>query len=171
MAARIPKPTSQPKKLLREKLKEIELRLVDLAEFLEVSRPTAYKFIEMYEKGYKDSLEPRLRGFFDFVMNEEGVNKSNAMAYIAQHFLKTKDVASRKEVIGNLLKKEDSIKVEFIDTLTKTQSLDPIIGYLLECQKILARGESVSKDEEAKLAPLSEMYTKLGLRLDIKEKK
>ena len=33
------------KQLLRERLKEIDLRLVDLAELLKISRPTAYKFI------------------------------------------------------------------------------------------------------------------------------
>ena len=45
--------------LLRDKMREIDLRLVDLAQFLELSRPTVYKFIDYYETGQRDRLEPK----------------------------------------------------------------------------------------------------------------
>lgn len=48
-----------PTLFLRDKMKEINLRLVDLAQFLELSRPTVYKFIDYYEMGQKDRLEPK----------------------------------------------------------------------------------------------------------------
>lgn len=48
-----------PTPFFRDKMKEINLRLVDLAQFLELSRSTVYKFIDYYETGQKDRLEPK----------------------------------------------------------------------------------------------------------------
>ena len=104
--------TSQaPPKLLRERLKEIEIRLVDLADFLNISRPTAYKFIQMYETGYKDSIEAKLLKFFDFVMSEKGLTKSKAMSYIVENLVqpKAKSTQDRAQIIANLLKKEKTL--------------------------------------------------------------
>lgn len=101
--------TSQaPPKLLRERLKEIEIRLVDLADFLNISRPTAYKFIQMYETGYKDSIEAKLLKFFDFVMSEKGLTKSKAMSYIVENLVqpKAKSTQDRAQIIANLLKRK-----------------------------------------------------------------
>lgn len=162
-----------PPKLLRERLKEVEIRLVDLADFLGISRPTAYKFIQMYETGYKDSIEAKLLKFFDFVMTEKGLDKSKAMSYIVENLVqpKTKSTQDRAQIIANLLKKENSVKIEFIDMVAQTQVLDLILEYLLECQKILAKSKKALNEEEvAKITPLNELYNKLGLRLDIKIK-
>lgn len=162
-------------KLLRERLKEVEIRLVDLADFLQVSRPTAYRFIQMYETGYKDSIEPKLCNFFDFVMQEEQLSKSEAMSYIIKNLVQPNNIQDRAHIIANLLKKESSVKVAFIDAIARTQVLDPILDYLLECQKILSKGskgkKTLDKEEREKLAPLGELYAKLGLRLDIKNTK
>lgn len=159
--------------LLRERLKEIEIRLVDLADFLGISRPTAYKFIQMYETGYKDNIESKLLKFFDFVMNEKDLDKSKAMSYIVENLVqpKAKSTQDRAQIIANLLKKENSVKIEFIDMVAQTQVLDPILEYLLECQKILAKSKKALNEEEvAKITPLNDLYNKLGLRLDIKIK-
>ena len=40
-------------KFLRDKIRDLGLRLIDLSEYLEVSRPTMYKYIELYEQGHK----------------------------------------------------------------------------------------------------------------------
>ena len=69
------------KQLLRERLKEIDLRLVDLAELLKISRPTAYKFIELYEIGQRDKFDSKILRFFDYVCQND-INKMDAILFI-----------------------------------------------------------------------------------------
>ncbi len=163
--------SQSPPKLLRERLKDIEIRLVDLADFLEISRPTIYKFIQMYETGHKENIESKLLRFFDFVMTEKQLDKSKTMGYIIENLVqpRTKSTQDRKQIIANLLKKEHVVKIAFIDAVAQTDIFDPILDYLLECKKILGKNKKqLSENEIAKIQPLNELYNKLGLRLDIR---
>ncbi len=166
--------SSSPQKLLREKLKDIDLRLVDIAQFLEISRPTTYKFIEMYELGKRDKLDSKILKFFNFIMQTPNVNKNMAISYILENLVKPKqEYIDKRQIISNLLEKDNNMKIEFIETLTRNDILDPILGYLLECQNILGRKDRVSLTDEEKtiIQPLSELYNRLGIKLDIKSLK
>ena len=35
--------------MLRERLKNMEIKITELADYLQISRPTMYKFIEYYD--------------------------------------------------------------------------------------------------------------------------
>ena len=60
--------------MLKERLKDMDIRITELAEYLQVSRPTMYKFIDYYEEHSfdlinKKVLKPKMRirrwqGFF-----------------------------------------------------------------------------------------------------------
>ncbi len=62
--------------LLRDKMKKADFRLVDLAEFLDISRPTAYKFIEFYELGQRQRLESKVLRLFEFIDKDEVPSKT-----------------------------------------------------------------------------------------------
>lgn len=98
---------------------------------------------------YKDNIELKLLKIFDFVMTEKGFGKSKAMSYIVGNLVqpKTKSTRDRIQIIANLLKKDNSVKIEFINMVTQTQVLDPILEYLLECQKILAKNKKALNEE------------------------
>ena len=53
------------KTLLRDKLKEVGLKLTDLAEMLDLSRPTLYTLIENYELGQRSKIEPKILNSFN----------------------------------------------------------------------------------------------------------
>ena len=116
------------KQLLRERLKEIDLRLVDLAELLKISRPTAYKFIELYEIGQRDKFDSKILRFFDYVCQND-INKMDAISFILNNISMPENQRSedRKQQITNLLKKDNEVKVNFIEKLTQVDIFDPIL--------------------------------------------
>jgi|GEM_PF-805298 hypothetical protein len=162
------------KPLLREQLKEIDLRLVDLAELLKISRPTAYKFIELYEIGQRDKFDSKILRFFDYVCQND-INKMDAISFILNNISMPENQSNKdkKQQITNLLKKDNEVKVNFIEKLTQVDIFDPILSYLLECEKIItsnnrSRKKELSDDDDKKLEALKQFYNVLGFKLNIK---
>lgn len=154
--------------LLRDKMREIDLRLVDLAQFLELSRPTVYKFIDYYETGQRDRLEPKILRLFDFI--SQASSKASVMGYVIENIVKPKEQTpqDREHQIANLLKKENKVKIEFINKIAESQVFDPILDYLLQYEMILAQGKALEEQEIAILEPLIALYQALGLKLPFK---
>lgn len=154
--------------LLSDKMREIGFRLVDLAEFLDISRPTAYKFIDIYETGQRDKLDPKIVRLFEFI--EKSESKISVINYIIKHIAKSKDMQTRKAQIASLLKKESATKVDFIELLSVSEIYDPILSYLLSCAKLATKVNLTQKDE-AFLVPLNAFYNALNLKFNTKDKK
>ena len=110
------------KKLLRNKMKDLGLHLVDLAEFLDISRPTAYKFIELYELGHRNKLDSHILGLFDFIDQTPNLTKTKVFSYIVEHITKLSELKTKEQLIKNLIDKNNPTKVEFISKICKEKS-------------------------------------------------
>jgi len=67
---------------MREKLKKINLRLTELAHYLNISRPTLYKYLEEYEsRKYKD-IDKNTKRVFDFIKKTSTISKIAVIDYI-----------------------------------------------------------------------------------------
>lgn len=156
-------------RFLRDKIKNSDVSLVDLAEFLDISRPTMYKFIELYELGQRDKLDSRILALFDFVNAEQELDKPKILSYIVEHIIKPRNPYQRNELIQSLIVKDNPTKVELIDILCQESIYEPILEYLLKCQNIIyaksGRRKVFSKAEKDTLAPLCALYYHLGLKL------
>ena len=60
-------------KLLREKIRDLDLRISDLAEYLKISRPTLYKYIDMYEEGDRSTIDTKILNLFDYIQNSKNI--------------------------------------------------------------------------------------------------
>lgn len=160
--------TNSSVEFLRDKMKKADFKLVDLAEFLDISRPTAYKFIELYEQGQRDKLDEKVLRLFKFIDTDK--SKMEIINYIAGMTQSTQSTLKRRDLIANLLEKESKVKIDFIDLLTKSELYDPILKYLLECAKIASKTKP-SQKEVKRLAPLRNFYHSLELKLNTKESK
>ena len=71
--------------MIRDRLKELEIRITELADYLQISRTTLYKFIELYDSGQQKDVNPSVRKLFDFIENNELIGKKNVIGYILEN--------------------------------------------------------------------------------------
>lgn len=160
-------------KLLREKIKELDIRIMDLANYMEMSRPTIYKYIEMYETGYRSEIESRVLTVFEYIDNNENIGKTNVIKFILENISKIEEnisEAEKKKIqIRNLLKHQDKTKEDFIYMLTEDNFFDPILDYLMKCKKLSAYNNLSDEDYEF-ISPLMSLYKSLGFRMRLSNK-
>ena len=67
---------------MRKILRDMGLQITELSEIMDVSRPTLYKFIDSYENGDRDSVDPDVLKFFDSVKRNPKMKKKDALYYV-----------------------------------------------------------------------------------------
>ena len=160
-------------KLLREKIRELDIRIIDLAEYIEVSRPTIYKYIEMYETGHRKEIESKVLTIFEYIDNNDNIGKTSVIKFILENILKIEENISEKEKkkiqIKNLLKKPNTIKENFISILIDDNFFDPILDYLIKCKNIT--DNNITDEEYEFIKPLENIYKTQGFKIKINKKR
>ena len=123
---------------MKEKLRELGIKTTEMSQYMRVSRPSLYKYIELYEsKDYKQIPDKVLR-VFKFIDRYKNITKEQIITYTIGEFSDF-DVADKKEAIRNYLLKKTSTdsKIELMYVLVSTTSLDEIVQYLSNAGRIL----------------------------------
>ena len=68
--------------MLRDRLKELDLKITEMADYLQLSRPTMYKFIECYDNKEFSSINKNVLKLFNYINENELVGKKNVVNYI-----------------------------------------------------------------------------------------
>lgn len=76
--------------MLKERLKDIELKITDLSEYLKISRPTLYKFIEAYDTGNYSVINPQILNLFEYIEKNELAGKTKIINYILNNMFEKK---------------------------------------------------------------------------------
>ena len=127
---------------MKEKLRNLGIKTTELSEYMRISRPSLYKYIELYEsKEYKLVPEKVLR-VFKYVDKYKNLSKEQVIAFTISEFSDT-DVSDKKEAIRNYLlnKGANDPKINLMYVLATTDSLDDIVQYLSSAGKILDDGD------------------------------
>ena len=74
-----------------KKLDLLNIKISELAQYLNISRPTLYKFIELYESN-KNLLRKKYLELFDYINNNLYLTKIDVIKYIIERFNKPKDL-------------------------------------------------------------------------------
>ena len=160
-------------KLLREKIKELDIRIMDLANYMEMSRPTIYKYIEMYETGYRNEIESRVLTVFEYIDNNENIGKTNVIKFILENISKIEENISETEKkkiqIRNLLKHQNETKEDFIYLISEDNFFDPILGYLIKCKNITDK--KMTDEDYEFIKPLENLYKTQGFKIKINRKR
>lgn len=152
--------------MLRDRLKEIDLRITELADYLQVSRPTMYKFIEYYEKEEFDLINKKVLKLFNYIKENELVGKKNVVNYILTNLVDLKDLGSKEEnnTLSNIKKyivaNPDSKKSRFIELISTKDIYDKLIYYLVDISCLL-RKKKLTEEEKEKLVPYLEIIKKI----------
>ncbi len=129
--------------MIRDRLRELEIKISELSDYLKISRPTMYKFIESYDKENKNEVNKKVLGLFDYIEKNPLIGKRNVMGYILDNIAEIDDTDDRKtnKVIKSIKEyvssNPESEKTQFMEKCAMTDKFDIAIHYLLEIQGIM----------------------------------
>lgn len=144
--------------MIKERLKELEIKITELANYLQISRPTMYKFIECYDEGKKKEVNKGVKNLFDYIEDNPLIGKRNVINYILTKMSAVQDtdtsevnaiVQKIKEYVSN---NPSSEKTQFIETCLSQSQFDIVVHYLMEIVPLLKK-KRLSDDEKKKLIP------------------
>ena len=127
---------------MKEQLRGLGIKTTELSEFMKISRPSLYKYIELYEsKEYKQIPEKVFR-VFKYVDKYKNLTKEQIIAYTIGEFSDT-ETSDKKEAVRNYLlnKGMNDSKIDLMYVLATTDSLDAVVQYLASAGKILDEGD------------------------------
>ena len=67
---------------MKEKLKVLDLKLTELAQYLNISRPTLYKFLQKYNENDRKNIQDEVLHLFDFINQDSVKTKRQVLKYI-----------------------------------------------------------------------------------------
>lgn len=148
--------------MIRDRLKEMELKITELADYLQVSRPTMYKFIDAYDNGRKEEISnPALR-VFEFIEGNDMVGKRNVISFILNNLAEIADTDSGEvnEIVNSvklyISANQKSEKTQFIRKSIESTQFDIIIHYLMDIESLFSK-DNLTEEETKKLVPYKEI--------------
>ena len=156
--------------MLRDRLKDIGLKITELADYLQVSRPTLYKFIDCYDNKEFDDINKNILKLFNYINEHELAGKKNVVNYILNNLVQVKESGTSDEnkVIRKVKKliidNPDSNKSKLIQILSEKDCFDDIVAYLVEVAPLVKR-KKLTEGQEKLLVPLN------NFKNEIKEEK
>ena len=148
--------------MIRDRLKELEIKITELADYLQISRPTMYKFITLYDEGQKKEISPSVARLFDYIEKEQLIGKRNVINYILNNMSMRQEIDTPqvnklvkliKEYVSENPKSE---KTQFIEKCVSSSQFDLMIHYLLEIKSLINK-KSLSEEDKQKLEPYYEI--------------
>lgn len=150
---------------LRDRLRELGIKIVDLANMLDISRPTLYKHIESYETNALENLDTSYIALFNYITQNEFINAKNVFIYITQNILRLKERDFQGSMaMGRVAITGNAQKDAFITLLLESNRFDDLLGYFISCYELLQK-DTLSDESRAFLQPLLKLYESLGLKL------
>ncbi len=151
--------------MLEERLKELDIKKTELANYLDISRPTMYKFIEYYETGQFDNINKKVLKLFDYITNNNLIGKNNVINYILTNIADVKELEVKeetalfKEIRRYVLNNPDSEKSQFLELACKKTNYDLVIHYLMDITPLLKK-KTLTDEEVEMLKPYNDIINK-----------
>lgn len=153
--------------MIKERLKELEIKITELAQYLQISRPTMYKFIELYDDGKKKEVNKNVKKLFDYIEENPLIGKKHVINYVLTKLsvlqeTDTNEVNSIVQSIKTYVSSNPSSeKTQFIETIASESQFDLVIHYLIEIRPLLKK-KKLTDEEKNKIRPYQQiinMYT------------
>lgn len=147
--------------MIKNRLKDIDLRITEIAEYLHLSRPTVYKFIDCYDKKQFKMIDDRALKLFNFIEENEFVGKRGAISYILNNLTDaTASDGTVDGVIKYLRENPASKKSRFITECTENDTFDSIIYYLADITPLLNKNDLTDSEKEL-IQPYNELINNI----------
>ena len=133
--------------MLKERLKDMDIRITELEEYLQVSRPTMYKFIDYYEEHSFDLINKKVLKLFNYITENELAGKKNVVSYILNNLVEIKELESNTEQIifknvrKYIISNPESKKTQFMDIIVNTNVFDELIYFFVDIYPLLRKND------------------------------
>lgn len=104
------------KRNIREQLKEKDIKITELADYLGITRPTLYKFIDIFDDGKIKGIDSKALRVFRFIEKYPLCGKTQIISFIINDVNKSNDSQKKREEF-------DNIDTALIDFLNEVNSL------------------------------------------------
>lgn len=150
--------------MLQQRLRELEIKITELSEYLQISRPTLYKFIACYDGKKFNSIDKNILALFNYIDENELIGKKNVINYILTkmpHGVAEDDVSDPINTLKNyLLLNPESKKSKFALEYFFDDNFGEILCYFADIAPLLDK-ESLSTAEKEKLQPFYDLKNKI----------
>ena len=150
--------------MIKERLKDIELKITELSDYLQISRPTMYKFIEAYDAGDNSGINKNVLKLFKYIDENPVIGKKTVVSYILTNLVEEKELGDSSEnrlynqIKRYIISNPESAKTQFIELAIQKTDFDDAIKYLLKIYPLLKK-RKLSDEEIAFLKPYDEITT------------
>ena len=144
--------------MIKDRLKELEIKITELADYLQMSRTTLYKFIEAYDSGNKKDINTAVLKLFTYIEKNELIGKRNVINYILNNMatISENDVSEVNEIVKSIKEyvsnNPNSEKTQFIEKCVNSTQFDITIHYLMDISSLIKK-RKLSDAEKSKLQP------------------
>ena len=143
--------------MIKDRLKELDIKITELANYLQISRPTMYKFIDSYDSGNKNEVNNSVLKLFNYIEDSELIAKKNVINYILNTMvtISGNDESEINELMSIIREyissNSNSEKTQFITKIITTTQFDTVIHYLIEISPLLKKRKLTDSEKEKML--------------------
>lgn len=141
--------------MIKEMLKKIDIKITELSDYLKISRPTLYKFIDNYDNKNIKEMDKRLVDLFNYIKkNIDLIEKRNVINYIFNNFNEYSNLEEDNlyRIINNfrsyVISNPKSEKTFIVDEIIKNKYYDLIVHYLYSIHNIISKKKLTDEEKE-----------------------
>ena len=142
-------------KMIKEMLKKIDIKITELSDYLKISRPTLYKFIDNYDNKNIKEMDKRLVDLFNYIKkNIDLIEKRNVINYIFNNFNEYSNLEEDNlyRIINNfrsyVISNPKSEKTFIVNEIIKNKYYDLIVHYLYSIHNIISKKKLTDEEKE-----------------------
>lgn len=142
--------------MIKERLIDLNIKITELANYFNISRPTMYKYIESFDNDDFEKIPKSIYDLFVFIKENKLIGKINVIDYVINYKNQLDQQKSKinKRNVTNFLKQNDEItllneKAEFVVAISKKDTFDKIITFLNKVNS-LTKSELTDEEQEIK---------------------
>jgi len=140
--------------MIQDKLKDLKIKVTEIADYVNLSRPTLYKAMDLYDDGEFDSINKNVLKIFNYIDSNKGIEKKDVINYMLS-IVDTKSLDSVDKEVVNRVKgyvntNPTSEKTQFIDNAVSSSRYDLFIHYAMDVTPLLNK-ENLTPEEQNKV--------------------
>lgn len=146
--------------MIQEKLKDLKIKVTEIADYVDLSRPTLYKAMDLYDDGEYENINKNVLKIFDYIDKNENIDKKDVINYmlsiVDEKTLDNVDKEIINKVKGYVNDNPTSEKTQFIENSVSSSRYDLFIHYAMDVIPLLNK-ENLTPEEENKVKLYNEI--------------